>query len=298
MRAILVTTVLLGMTGCVAEQVEFSHTAKVETQSRGVVMLNDAQHANVGMLGNTCMVDLNTGAIPVDVDVAQGEEDFVADAFDGQTLVVGTGGVFEIDDGTYFTGGASDDGVGVVAARFTTDGIVSVRDGLGDCTVSFPSGSDVSVPGGCADSSIAVDRTGTLFLANAAGIAAVRADGLFQLATAGDLVSWDEAVDQAYVTTRGASEVTAMGDDGAVRWTMPVDGEVISMDDMGNMGAVGVMTRLADGGQFTILDGATGDVIASLQTPAGDPSVVVAPDARSMAFVLPNEVHFLSINLR
>ena len=297
MRGLLVTTVILGMTGCSAQEVEFSHTAKVESQSRGVVMLDDAQHANVGMLGNTCMVDLNTGAIPVDVDVAQGEEDLVVDAFDGQTVVVGTGGVFQIDDGTYFTGGASADGVGVTTARLTTDGVVAVRDAFGDCSVGFPDGSEVGVAGPCADASIAVDRTGTLFVANSAGVSAVRADGAVQLA-AGDLVSWDEAADQAYVTTRGSTEISAMGADGAVRWTMPVDGEVVSMDDMGNMGAVGVMTRVADGGEFMILDGETGAVVTTLMTPAGDPSVVVAPDARSMAFVLPNEVHFLSINLR
>lgn len=297
MRGMLVTTVILGMTGCSAEQVEFSHTAKVESQSRGVVMLDDAQHANIGMLGNTCMVDVNTGAIPVDVDVAQGEEDFVADGFDGHTLVVGTGGVFQIDDGTYFTGGASDGGVGVTAARFTVDGVVSVRDGFGDCTVAFPDGSEVGVAGPCAEASVAVDRTGTLFVANSAGVSAVRPDGAVQLA-AGDLVAWDEAADQVYASARGATEVTAMGDDGAVRWTMPVDGEVISMDDMGNMGAVGVMTRVEDGGQFLILDGETGAVVTSLMTPAGDPAVVVAPDARSMAFVLENEVHFLAINLR
>lgn len=297
MRGILYTVAVLSMTGCAADQVAFSHTAKIESQTRGVAMLDDAQHANVGMMGNTCMVDVGTGAIPVDVDVAQGEEDLVVDAFDGQTLVVGTGGVFAVTDGTYSPASTVTDGFGVADARLTSDGVVTVQDGFEGCQVAFADGTTTAVDGDCSSASIAVDRAGTLFVANDAGVQAVSRSGATPIAS-GDLVSFDEVLGQAYVATRGAGAVEAIGADGTAKWSLPVDGRVVSMDDMGDMGAVGVMTTLgAAGGEFLVVDGTTGDILSTLQTPAGEPNVVVAPDAKSMAFVLRNEVHFLAIHL-
>ena len=300
MRLFSVVLALVVATGCTSNQVSFEHQSQLQTRAKGLALLDDSDVAQVGMGGNTCAVQTNSGVIGADFDVAVGEDDVVQDAIGTATVVVGSAGVYVVDQGF---GGFGDPQVrltDVVQSRLLNDGTVIAVHGQGsDCAIAWEGGGTVPLAGGCGGG-VAVDRaTGTVFAANGAGLTIADAGG-DSIVVPGDfdLVAFDGASEAAYASTGGNSEIHALEADGTPRWAADLGGTITSIDDMGPMGAVAVTMEIDGGiGQLVVLDGATGDQLSQIQLPSAPDQVLVGNNGASMAMVLPNEVHFFSVDL-
>lgn len=305
MRVLSVSLALLVATGCTSNQVNFEHTSKVETATRGVALVDDAPEAQVGMGGNTCAVETGSGMIGADYDVAAGEADNVQDAVGSDVIVVGVSGVYQLDSGF---GGLGDPDVrlsNVLESRLTDDSITTLAGtGEGNCTLSWHNGGDaqgsVEIADGCdGNATLDVDRrTGRAFVGTGNGL--VVADPTGESSTiAGDydLVVWDAAANALYVAAVGGNEVSALESDGSTRWTVEVPGQITSMDDMGPMASVAVMTGNASGGDLLVLDGETGAQTSDVVTPGAADRVIVGNNGHTVAMVLPERVHFYTANL-
>lgn len=304
MRNGLVAVALLIATGCTTDAMTFSHDSQVETMHRGVAMLDDAPSAQIGMVGNTCQADTNTGMIGTDIDVATGAEESPVDASTTETLVIAEQGAYVVDQNSWGMERPVVEANDIVAAQFTDDGIVTLSDNGGTTTVDWfgnngqPEGS-VTLPAGDYNTGLTVDKsTGVVYVPGTDGVVvASQDDGATTLADGASLAAWDATANVLYVATEGMTEVRALEVDGSTRWTVDVGAPVVSIDDMGPQGAAAVMVGDQSAGELVVLDGATGAVVASMSTPSAAQQVMVGNNGRSMAMVLPNEVHFFSVNL-
>jgi hypothetical protein len=295
MRLLTVGLALLAVTGCTADAVDIAHSSQVETRARGLALLDTSDAAQVGMSGNTCEVQLSTGAIGADTDVAPGEEDNVQDAVGSSTIIVGTAGAYVHDQGSWEVNGPSVRQTGVTQARFTDSlDVVALNTNAGE--VSWNGADPVAVPSG--STGLAVDRfTGTAFVVDGLGLTVAERGGE-ATTTPGDfdLVAYDPAAEVVYVAELGGSEIRALEVDGAQRWAADLGGSITSIDDMGAMGAVVVMLEIDGGfGELIMLDGVTGEQLSSTDTPSAADEVRAGNNGESLAVVLPNEVHFFSV---
>ena len=294
MRVLSVGLALLVATGCTADSVGRQHPAQLETRAKGLALLDDQDSAQVGMSGNTCQVQTTSGAIGNDVDVAPGEDDNVKDAVGTDSVIVGQGGAYVLD-GSGFGGYTPAVNLpGLTDARLTEGhDIVAVSD-IGTVTWN---GADAVTTSGASD--FAIDRiTGDAFVVDGFGVTAVTRDG-GSVTTEGafDMVAYDPATNAIYVAAFGGSEVRALEVNGNQRWAAELGGTITSLDDMGAAGAVAVMTQVDGGGELIVLDGRSGEQLSDVATPSAADEVLVGNNGESMALVLPNEVHFFSIDL-
>lgn len=303
MRWLMVSVALMTVTGCTPDAVSLEHRAEVETRSRGLALLDDESAAQVGMVGNTCEVDTLSGGISTDNDVAPGEEDNVVDAVGAATLVVGSAGIYYVDRGVY---GGFDPEVEIdnaLDAGITNDGIVALSGTDSDCTVSwFEGGGDAASANieGCSGEAFAVDRDGgRAFVPSVQGLVVANPDGsTATIGGAADLVAWDPAQEIVFGATRGASTLSAFTADGVAQWQADLGGRIMAIDDMETVGAVAVMMEVEGGmGELLVLDSTTGEPLTSVPTPSAAQQVLVGNFGRSMALVLPNEVHFFAVDL-
>ncbi len=285
--------------GCSPEAGMFRHQSQLETQSRGVALFDSSDEAQVGMIGNTCAVDTTTGLIGADADIAVGEEDHVQDAFGHEVVVVGSEGAYVVDrDLPAWTGG----GVaisGVEQSRLWNEGVVSLRAQNGECFVAW---GDTSVSLGQADcgrADMAVDRdSGAVMVALTDRLAMVTAAGVITVEAPASFVAWDSVVGLGYAASAGSSTVSAVGASGETRWSVTLSGPVRALDSMGPQGAVAVMVETEDGqGELQVLDGVSGSIVATLATPTAANDIVVGNEGSTMAFVLPQEIHFFAVDL-
>jgi hypothetical protein len=303
MRGEWMSLVLLVAAGCSTGPVDFVHQSSLETRTRGVALLENSPTAQVGMGGNTCEVQTDSALIGADFDVAVGEDDHVQDVSETGTIVVGDSGVYVLDpDGWGAPAEPSVDTSGVSKARFAGDGIVTLENqgntvgwyganGASEGRIDLPADAQAGV-------GFAVDGVaGTAYVGTDSGvIVATRDGGATTTDGAGRLVAWDAVAAALYVADGASTEVRALESDGTVRWTVDVGGVVTAIDDMGGMAAV--MVDLGEvGGELLVLDGANGSVASSLATPSAADEVVVGNDGRSMAMVLPTQVHFFRVDL-
>lgn len=295
MRVLLVGLGLVAAVGCTTNQVGVEHTAQLETRARGLALLDDQDSSQVGMAGNTCQVQTSTGAIGADVDVAPGEEDVVTDAFGTDTVIIGQAGVYVLDGSGWGGYEPVVSQVGVTDARLTDSlDVVALSD---SGSVSWNGGDPVATSGA---SDFAIDRvSGTAFVVDGSGLSVVTPDGATTTATGNyDLVAYDPASDAVYVATIGGSEVRALEVNGTQRWAADLGGSITSLDDMGAAGSVAIMMEVPSGmGELVVLDGRSGEQLSSVATPSAADEVLVGNNGESMALVLPNEVHFFSIDL-
>lgn len=295
MRVLMVGLALLAATGCTANQVGVEHTAQLETRARGLALLDDQDSSQVGMSGNTCQVQTTSGAIGNDVDVAPGEDDVVTDAVGSDTVIVGQGGVYVLDGSGWGGFEPMVTSTGITDAKLTNNlDVVALAD---DGTVSWNGQDPVATSGG---SDLAVDRmTGTAFVVDGNGLTAVTPAGATATAEgAFDMVAYDPASEAVYVAAFGGSEVRALEVNGTQRWAAELGGTIKSIDDMGSAGAVAIMMEADNGmGELLVLDGRTGEQLSAITTPSAADEVLVGNNGESMALVLPNEVHFFSIDL-
>lgn len=302
MRMFTVGLALLVATGCTTDQVSFTHASELQTQARGVALLDDADVAQVGMSANTCEVQTSSGVIGADSDVAVGEDDNVQDAVGSNTVVVGTAGIYVIDRNF---GGIGEPQVrlsNVAQSRLLSDGTVVALHGTeSTCAVDWQGGGRVDIAGGCGGT-LAVDRaTGKTFVANGAGLTIVDPSGAsLTVEGAFDLVAYDETADLVYAGTLGDSEVRALDTNGVVQWASDLGGSITAIDDMGPTGAVAVTFdngNTESSGNLVVLDVSTGDQISNIPLPSAPNQVLVGNNGASMAMVLEREVHFFAVDL-
>lgn len=248
-------------------------------EARGMAIEEDGS-AQVGMGGNTCDVDPETGNFENDVDVANGEDE-VVDGYGGQVLVLGDGGLSRLIPGDNYNntvrpGPSGDD---ILTARFVDGGIVVVRDTASGCFAQWTGDvqATVRLPG-CGD--VDVERSsGTLFVATPDGSAAVTPGGVTPLPAA-QKVAWLPA-EQAVVLVRGGADVGAFSRDGEVLWTAQADAPIFDVVALGDGARFAFNTADA----LHVADAGTGAVLGLSQVRDGRGSLVAAADGGRVAVV-------------
>jgi hypothetical protein len=256
----------------------------------------------VGMFGTTCRVNVNDGTIGEDYNFPTEDEE-VVDA----TVLYGDNAVLVLSDlGAHVTypdrvwDWGTDDfgGPGVLEGTITNDGVAMLS---GDpCRVDWNSGTDAvstEVPDDlCQGASFTADREdGRVFVANG-DVFKVTEDGYENIADGADLVVWDMAAEVLYATTTGSSTLYGIEEDGTQRWLTEVEGAIVTLDVMGMLGQAAVMIEKDNGaGALLTVDGYTGEITSSLATPSAADKLESSDNGKTLALVLPREVHFFSV---
>ena len=170
----------------------------------------------------------------------------------------------------------------------------------GGCSVRWPSlGAEQILPG-CDAATAAFDAdpySGTAVVGTAEGVQVVTPDGVEAVAPAADRIAWDPAEGVIYATELGGDHLAAWETDGSLRWERTTDGAVHALAEAGASGAVAVVLGTPDGrGALQYLDGVTGEVRASVGTPAPADDVTVSADGSTVGLVVPRGVHFYRVS--
>lgn len=291
----------LATTGCGRDAVSFEHTGELQARTSGFAMYTRGDSAIAGMIGATCEIDAETGGIGADWDAAQGEDDVVVDAGDETGLIIGGSGVFVLDPelgilpgpaGRGFTDARLLEDDGIVALQATGSSCVVRHDVAGNETATTVT--DAACPAGFdADPS-----TGTAWVGGPDAVFVVGADGTVTEQDGGDLLAWDATEQVLYAAIAGETWVRATEADGAVRWTVELDGAVTALTDMGAVGAVAVTVERGDGtGAIVILDGATGAVSSEVDSPSAADDLTASSGGDRLAVILRNEVHLFAVRV-
>lgn len=291
-------TIALLFTGCV-DDVAFQHQSSLETRSRGVALLDSGSSAQVGMIGNTCQVDVETGMIGSDFDIAVGEDDQVKDSFTRSTLVVGSSGnnIFKLSNdwaGTTTTIYVDN----VQDALFTQDGVVAIIQDR-DCALSWfdTAGDLVSsslVP--CNPESFTVDRSnGTAYISTGTSLVIASPGDTVTLDGSHDISAFDLDLGILYVAQKNSNTVSALNVDGTILWTTDLDLPIVSLDDMGVAGSVALMTGGDTFGDIIVLDGATGEQKSHFATPGVAEEIKVSQNGQTLAAILDDQIHFYKL---
>lgn len=292
MRLIAITGLLALGAACSGNS-QFQHQSALTTDARGIAFESD-QSAQAGMLDNTCQIDVATGGIGMDVDVAN-DTDVVLDAAFGDVLVLGGDGLHRYTPNGF---GWTDDtpievDPGLVDGHLTDSGWVSVG-GLDGASVSFNDDATVEVPGAVHEST--VDRSTDTVFTGGDGVYEVTPEGAVAVGE-GNLVSWDSGVDVLYTATSGEPWLVALEPGGDVRFEVELEGAITDVEAMGDLGAASVMLDLgSEGGLIVMVDGVTGEVLSSLPTPTVAESLTSSPTGRTLAVDVGGDItHFFRV---
>lgn len=283
MRSSLVAAVLIGSVGC-SSQGQLQYQSSIYSETRGVAFDSETS-AQVGMVGNTCQVDVASGMIGEDTDVAA-EADVVQQASGEEILVLGADGVHIHTRGEWGFGeyDPSIPGADFVAGRFVDGGVAGVRVTPAGVVVSWhgDQSGETSLPGSGPVTGVAADPASGAVLVADGEVAAVTPGEVFNLG-AGDLVAWDSVLGHAYLATSGASELSAVRLDGSVVWATEVEGAVVSLTALGAQGAAMVSSEVGESGRLTVIDGATGEVRFTEVTPSAGHGLAASPEGSAFA---------------
>ena len=303
MRKSVLCLLLSFAAGCVQERVDLMHVSKIETRTRGIGFADDGKAADAGMAGNTCRFDIKSGYITLDSDLAQGEDDTVTDAWNGNTVISSHSGGFIMSDG-YMTSNPIHvfPGRNVTDARLTEDSVTVLINENNDCQIGRHTASTevtAQIDGECPTDVNQFDvnrETGTAYFTSPDGVMTYGPLGFDYFVPRADKIEWDEVTQTLYTATSG-NDVTSYDINGDVRWSASLNGRVVSFDDMGTAEAMIAMVELPDGsGELVILDAQTGQVRKSFPTPTAANHIIVSRDGGTLAVVLDNETHFFTIN--
>jgi hypothetical protein len=283
MRPILLATALL-TAACTGDTVHLAHHSTLVNATRGVVLLGNGE-GHGAMLDTTCVFDGDAGFVFADVDLPTPAER-ITGQLDGELVV-----------------GISDEGIhpillgerrpeleiampGVLDAKPTRVGVIWLRTDDTGCFVGARGGTERAV-GPCTDAA-------RLVVSPAGGARYLHDDGLLvDIATgeakAADHAVWDRSGFGGLLIANGPT-VTRHDADGAIDWTVEVDGGVASLSDLGARGGAAVVTRTGD----LQLHDAGGARIAIARLPGGA-DVVVDDDGRDLSLVTPSETHNYTI---
>lgn len=305
MRRVWLGLIIAGSTACTPSAVQFEHQSELGANTRGVALAADGADGVAGMFGTTCRVTVATADIGADYDFPTNEEMVVDNSMmfgDAAVLVLSDFGAHvTYPDNTWNFDSDDFNTPGVVDGMIFEEGVtLLVDDGTEGCKVEWNSGSDVAstaIPGAFCDAAIAVDRsTGQAFVANGDEILSVTQDGYTVIGTGADLVVWDGSASVLYAALTGDSSFWGYEANGATRFEIDLGGAVTAMDTMGPVAQAAVMVEKAGGaGALITVDGNTGEILSTLATPSAVDEIDLSDNGRSMALVLPREVHFFNV---
>lgn len=301
MRNVWIGLLLAGASGCTTQSVTFEHQSELDTNTRGVALLDDGLHGQAGMYGVTCRVNVADASIGEDYDFPTSDEQVVDGGTigtDPAVLVISPVGAHitypnrgwdwstsEYDNPNLVDGAVYDDGIVVLL----NDG--SVQWVSGDQVASAPAAVDASAYG------ISVSPSGTAFIGTSTGVVVVDQGGSpSTIGTEADIVVWDESAEVLYTALSGTTTLSGIEADGTVRWTTEMPGTITSLDAMGPLAQAAVMVEDASGtGELITVDGFTGEITSSLTTPSAAEALVTSGNGHTMALVLQNAVHFFTV---
>lgn len=301
MRNVWMGLLLAGAAGCTNQSVTFEHQSELDTNTRGVALLDDGLHGQAGMYGLTCRINTADASIGEDYDFPSNSETVVDGGTigtDPAVLVISEVGAHvtypnrgwdwstsEYDNPNLVDGAVYDSGIVVLV----NDG--SVQWVSGDQVATAPAAVDATVHG------MTVTPSGTAFIGTTAGVISVDPSGSStDVGAEADLLAWDDAAEVLYTAMSGTTTLSGIEADGTVRWTTELPGNITSLDAMGPLAQAAVMVEDASGtGELVTVDGFTGAITSSLTTPSAADDLVVSGNGHTMALVLPNEVHFFAV---
>lgn len=278
------------------------HESTLQQATKGLVLHEDGLRGHAGMFSTNCPFETTQGSVTGDYDLPGSDEDVQ----DGGTSSLGAETVvLTMSDVVHLLEKSTGDYVherhpwtGVRDVRLTGDGLVGLVEDADGCAIEWRvDGVAIATRDVACDDGFDAALDGTVVVGGAPVVVA-SPDGEAPADAAGRLVAWDDALGLAYVADPGGDEVSAVGTDGALVWTTPVPGAVVALSAAGARGAAVVSLERSDGsGAVVWIDGATGDVLAQVETPSAAPSVTTSGDGSRIALVLPDQAHFYSVDL-
>ncbi len=293
MRAIAVVA-CLGLFACQSEN-ELVHLSSTETTTDGLALSEDGTQSFAAMAGTTCVLDARVGCPIADEDLPT-EDEQVLDHFEGETLAL-SAHTLHFMDGGHWDKGADIEVPSLRQARLTRRGLLTVEDRDAECVLSHD-GVEVAVDGLlCADGvEVEVDRRGALVAITTAGAFRADVSGVERISATADRVSVDPHLGQTYLAQSGKRAIEAVGDDGARRWEVELDGAVRDLVTRGDKADLLVLSEGRDGlGLVSILDGSTGKELSAHAIPSANGRIEVAGSGRVMAFISDDEVHHFEV---
>jgi hypothetical protein len=310
MRHLALLGVVVAAAGC-SDAMVFTHQSTLYQATRGVIV-HDTDNfgytgAQVGMVGTTCAVDTEWATLSTDYDYP-GDDDTVEDVGEQGgnvvVLVASDEGVhIQKDDGFW---GADTDNYPVPDVQqglLLDEGVVVLAGDHEDCGVEWvgttnPGRTDLS-PDICAGSpGLGADPTlGHAFVGYNGGVSLVTPSSSVVVSEEpSELVEWDSYAEVLYAAEIGGTTVRGVEADGTLRWTTEVGGAVLALDDMGVRASavVTVQYELGNGG-VVVIDGFTGEIDNSFQTPGPADEVKTANDGRTLALADDEQVHFYGV---
>ena len=302
--SLMVPTLALLAVGCApGDASDFQYEATFAKRTSGVILHADGESGgHAGMFGTNCPFDAQSGMTTGDYDLpGEGEE-----VQDGEPTTLGDLTFAAVLDGTVHvvdkTGGEYThvpvSTPGVEQARLAFDTIVVLDQA---CRVK-----QLDLAGqvlathaldGCADGDIEVDpATATGVVAALGNTVRFDAAGVHPIALSADLVAYDGWADQYYLARRGSTELSAVGPDGAVRWTIETPFPVASLQDAGKLESAAVVLEKPDGrGLIAFFDSVAGDATFAGDTPSPATDLAVSDDGRMLGLVRPEQTFFFSL---
>jgi hypothetical protein len=277
------------------------HQSSVLTTARGVELSQDGSYAQVGMIGNTCQIDVQTGLFATDLDVVPNEEDVVLDVFANQTLVIGEGRQGLTVMKNDWSGDNYRIDVGNVQhATFGRDQVVVVTGDNQSCSLqSYDGGQmvgEVEVP--CQINSLNFNsQTSTSYLSTGSNVIVVGPSGVSAIDFAPEIISFNQSLGIFYGATD--NYISAVNEVGEVLWTKTFQSDVYAMDDVESSGDLIVIIGSDSMGEVIVLDGGSGEVKSTFLTPGISEGnrIRVSDNGQSMAIVLRDAIHFYKIGM-
>lgn len=279
--------------GC-ASEVELEYQSTLFSETRGLVLHDSGTEGHAAMWGTTCSFDVRTGEVLGDID-APSETEEVHDVSNRQVLVNSPMGAFALEDEQWEATGTAI-GTDARQVRFTETGVAALVQTTDRCSVTWADTENaevVEVGTSCATDLFEVDpASGHSFVVADGQLLSVSSDGITELGEAPTTMAWNAATKRLFIGTEGV--VQGLSASGDLEWEAPIaGGELYSMDDLGVTGAVAVTTR-GSSASLTLLDGATGDLLADLPTPDVG-RVAASRSGEYLGLVLRNEAHFFRV---
>jgi len=284
----------------------FQHDSELAVNTRGVALSHDGVDSIIGMFGTTCRVAVRDASIGADYDFPT-ETEVVNDNSqmfgENAVLVVSDYGAHvTFPDRTWDFSTQDYGDPGTLEGRIWSDGVVLLSDTAdAGCQLKWSDGTHVSSvslsAGMCASPSLTVDHaTGTAYVADGSDVVTASPDGATLIAHNADMVVWDDDAQVLYTAQKGDSMLYGLEPDGSLRWSADLGDSITSFDAMGGLDQSAVMLANRGGtGSLVTVDAFSGEVTSSLTTPAAANQVVLSDNGRSMALVLPGDVHFFSV---
>ncbi|MEN0065981.1 MAG: hypothetical protein AAGA48_27820 [Myxococcota bacterium] len=294
MRVVVVPLMAWLAIGCAPAETEIRFRSTVITESDGVAMADDGLTTYAAMQGVTCALDVRWGCPTIEDDLPT-ENEQVLDHLDGTTIASSDATLHYMDGGTWDP--SRDVAMPALrTARLSNAGLMVLNATQERCELDIGDAT-YEVDGAlCTAEDYEVDRRGALVAVTSEGILRADANGVTKLADEGDRSAVDMARDYVYVATAGDTRLAAVDPSGAQAWSMDLENPILDVASRGDKGDVVVLTQTADGyGQIERRDGLTGETKAVRTVPSSEGELVVAANGRTLALVLPDEIHHYEI---